>query len=38
MLVSPMARTLGVLTGPSRSMVYLLNTRTEQPELAQAAD
>jgi large subunit ribosomal protein L10 len=38
MLVSPMARTLGVLTGPSRSMVYLLNARTEQPELAQAAD
>jgi large subunit ribosomal protein L10 len=38
MLVSPMARTLGVLTGPSRSMVYLLNSRTEQPELAQAAD
>src|SRR5918998_5096026 len=38
MLVSPMARTLGVLTGPSRSMVYLLNARAEQPELAQAAD
>ncbi|MBW3634477.1 MAG: 50S ribosomal protein L10 [Chloroflexi bacterium] len=38
MLVSPMARTLGVLTGPSRSMVYLLNARSEQPELAQAAD
>jgi large subunit ribosomal protein L10 len=33
MLVSPMARTLGVLTGPSRSMVYLLNARSEQPEL-----
>ena len=38
MLVSPMARTLGVLTGPSRSMVYLLNARSEQPELAHAAD
>ena len=38
MLVSPMARTLGVLSGPSRSMVYLLNARSEQPELAQAAD
>jgi large subunit ribosomal protein L10 len=38
MLVSPMARTLGVLTGPSRSMVYLLHARTEQPEVAQAAD
>jgi len=38
MLVSPMSRTLGVLTGPSRSMVYLLNARSEQPEMAQAAD
>jgi large subunit ribosomal protein L10 len=38
MLVSPMARTLGVLSGPSRSMVYLLNARSEQPELVQAAD
>ena len=38
MLVSPMARTLGVLGGPARSMVYLLNARAEQPELAQAAD
>ena len=38
MLVSPMARTLGVLSGPSRSMVYLLNARSEQPEMAQAAD
>ena len=38
MLVSPMARTLGVLTGPSRSMVYLLNARSEQSELSQAAD
>ena len=38
MFVSPMARTLGVLGGPSRSMVYLLNARAETPELAQAAD
>lgn len=38
MLVSPMARTLGVLGGPARSMVYLLNARAEQPGLAQAAD
>ena len=38
MLVSPMSRTLGVLGGPVRSMVYLLNARAEQPELAQAAD
>lgn len=30
MLISPMTRTLGVLTGPSRSMVYLLNARAEQ--------
>jgi len=38
MLVSPMVRTVGVLSGPSRSMVYLLQARSEQPELAQAAD
>jgi large subunit ribosomal protein L10 len=38
MLVSPMSRTLGVLSGPSRSMVYVLNARAEQPEAAQAAD
>ena len=38
MLVSPLARTLGVLSGPSRSMVYLLNARAEQPDLALAAD
>jgi large subunit ribosomal protein L10 len=38
MLVSPLARTVGVLSGPSRSMVYLLNARSEQPELSQAAD
>ena len=30
MLVSPLTRTLGVLTGPSRSMAYLLNARAEQ--------
>ena len=38
MLVSPMSRTLGVLSGPARSMVYLLSARTEQPTAAQAAD
>jgi large subunit ribosomal protein L10 len=38
MLVSPLARTLGVLSGPSRSMVYLLNARSEQPQAAPAAD
>ena len=41
MLVSPMSRTLGVLTGPSRSLVYLLNARAEQlggGESAAAAD
>jgi large subunit ribosomal protein L10 len=38
MMVSPMARTLGVLTGPSRSMVYLLNARTEQTDSTMAAD
>jgi large subunit ribosomal protein L10 len=38
LLVSPLARTLSVLSGPSRSMVYLLNARSEQPALAQAAD
>ena len=38
MLVSPMARTLGVLGGPARSMVYVLNARADQPEAAQAAD
>lgn len=30
MLASPMARTLGVLSGPSRSVAYLLNARAEQ--------
>jgi large subunit ribosomal protein L10 len=38
LFVSPMARTLGVLTGPARSLVYLLNAKADQPELAQAAD
>jgi large subunit ribosomal protein L10 len=41
MLVSPLTRTLGVLTGPSRSMAYLLNARAEQlggGESAAAAD
>src|SRR5215208_4252710 len=36
MLVSPMARTLSVLSGPSRSMVYLLHARADRPELAAA--
>ncbi|HEU0113455.1 MAG TPA: 50S ribosomal protein L10 [Thermomicrobiales bacterium] len=39
MLASPMARTLGVLSGPSRSLAYLLNARAEQiGEGAAAAD
>jgi large subunit ribosomal protein L10 len=38
MLVSPMTRTLGVLSGPSRSLVYLLNARAEQQGEAVAAD
>lgn len=38
MMVSPMQRTLSVLSGPSRSMVYLLNARAEQAPAAQAAD
>lgn len=41
MLISPLSRTLGVLTGPSRSMAYLLNARAEQlggGESAAAAD
>jgi hypothetical protein len=37
-MVSPMARTLGVLSGPARSVVYLLNARAEQEVPAQAAD
>jgi large subunit ribosomal protein L10 len=38
LMVSPMARTLGVLSGPARSVVYLLNARAEQEVPAQAAD
>lgn len=41
MLVSPMARTLGVLGGPSRSMAYLLQARADQlggATMAAAAD
>jgi large subunit ribosomal protein L10 len=30
LMVSPMSRTLGVLGGPARSMVYLLNAKAEQ--------
>ena len=30
LLASPMARTVGVLSGPSRSVVYLANARVEQ--------
>lgn len=41
MLVSPLSRTLGVLSGPSRSIVYVLNAKAEQVgggSEAQAAD
>lgn len=41
LLASPMARTVGVLSGPSRSMAYVLNARAEQlggGAEAQAAD
>ncbi|MGB7069234.1 MAG: 50S ribosomal protein L10 [Pyrinomonadaceae bacterium] len=38
MLISPMTRTLGVLSGPSRSLVYVLNARAEQDGAALAAD
>jgi large subunit ribosomal protein L10 len=38
MLVSPLSRTLTVLSGPQRSAVYLLNARAEQAGAAQAAD
>jgi large subunit ribosomal protein L10 len=40
LLASPMARTVGVLSGPSRSMAYLLNARAEQlgTDTAAAAD
>jgi ribosomal protein L10 len=37
LLASPMARTVGVLSGPSRSLVYLANARTEQLGGAEAA-
>ncbi len=30
LLVSPMSRTVGVLSGPSRSLAYLVNARAEQ--------
>ena len=30
MLASPMSRTVGVLSGPSRSLAYVLNARAEQ--------
>lgn len=38
MLASPMARTVGVLSGPGRSVAYLLNARAEQLGGAAAAD
>lgn len=38
MMISPMSRTLSVLAGPSRSMVYLLNARAELGDAALAAD
>lgn len=41
MLVSPMARTVGVLSGPSRSVAYLLQARVDQlggATMAAAAD
>lgn len=42
LLASPMARTVGVLSGPSRSVAYLVNARLESlggsGELAEAAD
>ncbi|HYI25492.1 MAG TPA: 50S ribosomal protein L10 [Thermomicrobiales bacterium] len=39
LLASPMARTVGVLSGPSRSVVYLTNARVEQlGGVAEAAD
>jgi large subunit ribosomal protein L10 len=37
LLASPMARTVGVLSGPSRSVVYLANARVEQLGGAEAA-
>lgn len=38
LMVSPLSRTLGVFTGPSRSMVYVLNARAGQAETGQAAE
>jgi large subunit ribosomal protein L10 len=39
LLASPMARTVGVLSGPARSVVYLANARVEQlGGAAEAAD
>jgi len=41
LMVSPMARTVGVLSGPSRSVAYILQARVDQlggGEVAQAAD
>ena len=38
MLASPMTRVVGVLSGPSRSAVYLLNARADQLGGAAAAD
>jgi large subunit ribosomal protein L10 len=40
LLASPMARTVGVLSGPARSFVYLANARVEQlgDDTAEAAD
>ena len=37
MLASPLARTLGILSGPSRSLGNLLNAQAEQPAVAAAA-
>jgi large subunit ribosomal protein L10 len=37
MLASPMARTVGVLSGPSRSMAYLVNARIESRGGGEAA-
>lgn len=41
LLASPMARTVGVLSGPSRSLAYVLNARIESlggADVAEAAD
>jgi large subunit ribosomal protein L10 len=40
LLASPMSRTVGVLSGPARSVVYLANARVEQlgGDTAEAAD